>query len=227
MSEIAFGSLTKTEFTRILVGCMTENPALFDPLFAAYIEDNPSAFDTAIAAYLNSHSISGGESGAWISGGGLLASTTLGATGPIAPTELSTNKINRVVMQFTNSGAKEYAEVAFRMPLNYDGGTVTATFFWSAAGTGTESVVWGAQARALVDGGSLDQAYGTAQEISDAHTATANALLISSATPAITIAGSPAAGGFTQWRFYRDSANGTDTLAQTCELAGVYLSWLR
>lgn len=215
--------LSIAEYNSLIAFWAAQN---FDTYFAAYIADNPTALDAAIAAYLADHAITGGETGRWISGGSLLSSFTSGATGPVAATESSTNKVNRIVMQFTNSGAKEYGEFGMRLPEQFESAhTVTATFFWSAPGTGTESVVWGAQGLALTDGDAIDTAYGTAQEVTDAHTASADNLRISDATAAITIAGTPAAGKWVTFRFYRDSSNGSDTLAQTCDLIGVYVSW--
>ena len=49
--------------------------------------------------------------------------------------------------------------------------------------------------------------------MTDAGSGMANQVLISAATGAITLAGTPAAGELVQFRVYRDSANGSDNLA--------------
>ena len=111
------------------------------------------------------------------------------------------------------------------MPSSYGGGTVTATFVWMATGTSTNSVVWGCEAYAYGDMVTLDQTYGTAQEVTDAHSSTASQVQISSATSAITIGGSPAANKMVNFRVYRDSANGSDTLAVTASLLMVIITY--
>ena len=111
------------------------------------------------------------------------------------------------------------------MPSTYSGGTVTAQFVWLATGTSTNSVVWGCQGYAYPDLTTLDQKYGTAQEVTDAHSSTASQVQISSATSAITIGGSPAANCMVNFRVYRDSANGSDTLAATASLLMVIIAY--
>jgi collagen type I alpha len=158
-----------------------------------------------------------------LSGAGGWPSTTTGAAGPLK-SETTTGKQNVQTLDFSDSGSKLYAEWQVFMPPSYGGGTVTAKFIWMASGTSTNSVVWGLQAYAYGDATTLDQTYGTAQEVTDAHTATAFQVLISGATPAITIGGSPAAGTLVMFRAYRDSANGSDTLAATASLLAIEVS---
>ena len=159
-----------------------------------------------------------------LSAAGAIPSTTSGAAAA-AQSETTTNKINTLGMDFADSSSKLYAEWGVFMPPLYSGGTVTAKFIWSAAGTSTNGVVWGCQAVAYPDLSNLDTAYGTAQEVTDAHSATANQVQISSATSAITIAGTPGPNTFVNFRAYRDSANASDTLAQTARLLAVIISY--
>lgn len=154
---------------------------------------------------------------------GATPSTTGGAATPVQ-VELGTNDIDLWLMDF-DASTDESAQWTFAMPLNWDGGTVTAAFFWTANSTSTNSVVWGAQGRAFGDDVTLDQAMGTAQTVTDANTATANQLHISSATPAITLAGSPAGGQLVQIKAYRDADNGSDTLAADARLIGIRLNY--
>lgn len=161
----------------------------------------------------------------WIPAGAMLLPTTTPASG-INQTESSTNKINQVTVDFTDSSTA-YAEASVLMPSDYDGGTFTAKFAWRAAGTSTNSVVWQVEARSFGDAETLDQAFGTAVTVSDAHTATAQQVLISAATSAVTAAGTPAGGELMHFRFARLPANGSDTLAQTALLIGVQISYTR
>jgi hypothetical protein len=113
------------------------------------------------------------------------------------------------------------------MPSDYNGGTVTCVFIWMTNGTSTNSVVWQVKARGYTDSQTLDQAWGTAATVTDSGTATANQVLISAATGALTIGGSPAASGLVQFNFFRDPTNGSDNLAQTARLIGVMISYTR
>jgi hypothetical protein len=162
----------------------------------------------------------------FLTAAGMWPSTTSGmATN--AKTESSTNKVNIYSLDASDSGGKLYAEATVAMPSDWDGGTVTAAFYWTAAGTSTNAVVWGLQGRSYGDSETIDQAYGTAGEVSDAHTSTALQVQITSATSAITLAGTPAAGELVNFRVYRDSANGSDTLAATALLLGVMVNYTR
>jgi hypothetical protein len=90
----------------------------------------------------------------------------------------------------------------------------------------TNSVVWGFQGRAYADSDLIDQAFGTAQTVTDANQATRD-VNISAATAAITLGGTPAASNFVQFRCYRDGAAGGDTLAATAELLAIRITYTR
>ena len=154
------------------------------------------------------------------------SSITSGCTAPIQA-ETATNDVNYYYLGFLDSNSTLYAEWGFALPSDYNGGTITAVFYWTANSTSTNSVLWGCQGRAYGNDITLDQAYGTAQEVTDANTATANQIHISNATAAITLAGSPAASQYCQIRVYRNSASGSDTLAAQANLLAVRLTYTR
>jgi len=120
---------------------------------------------------------------------------------------------------------KEYAEWTLAMPSDYDGGTVTAVFYWTAA-SGPGAVRWGLQGIARGDDDALDAAFGTAQEVTDT-LITAGDVHISSATSAITLAGTPAASELVQFRAYRDPTRADDTLAVDARLLGIRVTFTR
>lgn len=146
------------------------------------------------------------------------AMTRRTTNGPaVGTSETTTNKVMVETLDFDQSTA-EYAQIRFLMPKRWNEGTVTVQFYWTATTTG--NVVWAAQGVALSDDDAMDTAFGTAQSVTDGVTA-ANDLMISSATGAITIGGSPAAGDLVVFQFYRDASNGSDTLAADAKLLGV------
>lgn len=148
-------------------------------------------------------------------------SLTNGASG-ISQIETTTNKVNTFVDDFLQS-VQSFAEFDIELPSSYSGGAVTATFYWMANSASTNSVVWGCQGRAYADGDALDQAFGTAVEVTDANHGT-NDVNISAATAAITLAGAPAAGQHAQFRIYR-LGSGADNLLATARLLAVVIDF--
>jgi hypothetical protein len=139
--------------------------------------------------------------------------------------ESATNDINFYTLDFDTT-TQEHCEGTIAMPSDYDGGTVTATFYWTATGTSTNNVQWACQAVSWTDAQDIDAIdFGTVQVISDAHTSTALQVQKTSATPAITIANSPAAGDLVQFRIYRDVGN--DNLAVDALLIGAMIAYTR
>ncbi len=136
-------------------------------------------------------------------------------------TETTTNKVNFDTLDFDGTAA-EYAQFDWLMPKRWNEGTVTAEFVWTAPG-GTGNVVWGIQAVAISDDDVIDAAFGTAQTVTDAVTATTD-MMRSAATSAMTVAGTPANSDLVKFQVYRDAANGSDTLnAIDAKLIGVNL----
>jgi hypothetical protein len=113
------------------------------------------------------------------------------------------------------------------MPSDYDGGTITAVFYWLAPTASTLPVLWGLSGGAFNDSDSIDSAFGTAGEVSDSNNGS-DLVNISNSTPAITLAGTPAAGSFVQFRAYRNpTVPIVDTLAATAELLSIRITYTR
>ena len=181
---------------------------------------------SGVSGYTGTSGISGTSgtpaAGTIVLSAGGWPSITSGCTGP-AQEELPTNKVNLLTLNFASS-TQSFAEYTVFMPSTYTGGTITAKFVWTSSSTSTNSVVWGIAARAYSDGITLDQAFGTAVEVTDANTATANQVHISNATAAVTIAGSPAANQMVQFRIYR-LGSGADNLAAVSNLMMTIISF--
>ena len=163
---------------------------------------------------------SGGSTNVWIPAAQWIPRTTTGCG--IDSRELSTNKINTDELLF-DAGTDEFAQCMIVMPSNWNAGTITAKFHWTAS-TGSGDVVWGLSGRAYANDDALDQAQGTAQTVTDTLTAT-NDLDISPATSAITLGGTAAAGNPVIFQVYRDADAGGDTLAADARLLGVEISY--
>lgn len=178
-----------------------------------HVRDNFNYLSTAVSAQF------------WLSAAGITPRTTNPCGDPVA-VEMSTNKNNLKAAAF-DQNTQEFGQWVHALPSDYGGGTVTATFYWTANSTSANSVVWGLQAVAMADDDTLDVAFGTAQEVADANKAAAYDHNISAASSAITIAGSPAAGELVNWQIYRDPADGSDTLAADALLIGVMITYTR
>ena len=158
----------------------------------------------------------GGSTNVWIPASAWIPRTTTGCG--VDSRETSTNRQNFDELLF-DAGTDEFAQALVVMPSNYNNGTITARFYWTAS-TGSGAVVWGIQGLAYSDDDALDTATGTAQTVTDTLLAT-NDMHISSATSAVTLAGTPAANRPVQFQIYRDADAGGDTLAADARLLGV------
>jgi hypothetical protein len=161
----------------------------------------------------------------YVNAAGMWTSTTSGAAAN-AKREETTNDVNYYTVDFDPT-TQEFAEANVLMPSDWDGGTFTAQFVWTASGTSTNSVVWGCRARSFGDLETLDQAFGTEVTVTDAHSATAFQMQKSPVSGAITAAGTPAAGELLALKFARLPADGSDTLAVDAMLMGVLITYTR
>lgn len=158
----------------------------------------------------------GGSTNIWIPASAWIPRTTNGCG--VDSRELATNFTNYDELLF-DPATNEFAQALTILPNNYNNSTITVRFYWTAS-TGSGSVVWGLQGRAYADDDSLDQAFGTAQTTTDTLLAT-NDMHITSATSAITIAGTPAANRPILFQLYRDATAAGDTLGSDARLLGV------
>jgi hypothetical protein len=157
----------------------------------------------------------------FISHAGGWTSTTLPDAG-LVTAETSTNKVNFRGTKFSASSSDAYHEHGCTMPLNWNGGTITARpyFYTTSSDASSHTIIFGLQGVAYADGDTMDAAYGTAQTSTETVASSiANKLIIGTETSAITIAGSPAGGQWVQFRSYRE---GDDT--HTGDI--ILLGWL-
>ena len=165
---------------------------------------------------------SGGATNLWIAASQFVPRTTNGCG--VDSRETSTNRTNWDELLF-DAGSDEFAQAVVVMPSNYNNGTITARFYWTASGAtdGSDNVVWGIQGRAFANDDALDQAMGTAQTVQDTVIAT-NDMHVSAATSAVTIAGTPAAQKPILFQIYRDAdatGAGGDDYNHDARLLGV------
>ena len=167
----------------------------------------------------------------YVDAGGMVPAVTNGAQA-VTEEMHATNFTTMDYLAF-DKATEEYADFKLVMPEQYDNGTVKVKFYWKPSDAETDvSVIWGIKAYAATEDGTLaggSGVWGTAQEIESTDHSTGNLvdddLYISSATPAMTIAGTPAEGKLVFFRVYRKAADGTDDYDADAHLLGVNIQY--
>lgn len=141
---------------------------------------------------------------------------TTGGCADLTKTEMTTSLFNIQSLDFDQT-TQEFCQFQIVLPRKWNNGTVTAVFYWTAA-AGSGDVQWGISGGAYSNDDALTVAFGTAQTVDDTLIAT-NDLHITSATSAITLAGSPTDADFLAFQISRNP--GSDTLTADAKLLGV------
>lgn len=180
--------------------------------------------------------IYGRKDGSWVAAGGgstagrmmipimagSMQPSASGGSGVLTNVATSANQPDILTLNF-NQTTQQHAQFSIPFPKRWNRGTITARFRWSHASTTTNfGCVWGIQAVAVSDNEAINQAYGTAVEVTDTG-GTTNRLYVSDETAAFTVAGTPADGDTIFFRVYRKAAAAADTLAIVARLHGVDL----
>ena len=148
--------------------------------------------------------------------------TTAGSAAA-AQVEAATNDVNYWVLDF-DASTDESAWWTFVLPDDYNGGTITATLYWTAAsGTATHASYWGIAGYSFGNDDAIDVAMGTAATGNDALIAAGDVHTM--AFGALTLGGTPAAGEMCTIRLTRDANNGSDNLAADARMMQLKLEY--
>jgi len=140
--------------------------------------------------------------------------------------EYATNDIMKDYFAF--SGATEkFVSIDLPFPENWNRSTFKVIFYWApgdSACTAGDKVEWKIGGLATGDGDAIDTAIGTTQVITDTVLAGKNtALHITSATPAITLAGSPALLDEIYLKISRNVGSANDDMTENAWLFKAFL----
>jgi hypothetical protein len=131
--------------------------------------------------------------------------------------EMTTSLFNVQGLEFSNT-VQQFAQFQVVLPRKWNNSTITAVVYWKPLSSGTGDVQWGISAGAYSNDDALTVALGTAQTVDDTFIATDD-LHVTSATSAITVAGTPADADFLAIQVSRNP--GSDTLDVNAVLLGV------
>jgi len=161
-----------------------------------------------------------GKETIWVPAAAMYGPTTNPADS--AQVETTATRPDLKVFDF-DASTKQYTQFTIAMPKSWNEGTLTYQVYWSPSTTNTGNAIFGLQGVACADGDTIDVAYGTAIEVTDAAIGTVEDQQISSESSAMTVAGSPAAGEQSYFQLYRDAADGSDTFTGECRVLGIKL----
>lgn len=144
---------------------------------------------------------------------------TNGATDP-GIVELTAGNPCLRVLDFVNAN-DTFAQFEVSFPKSWDKGTVTFQAFWTVSSPVSTGVAWALQAVCVSNDEPIDVAYGTAVVVTDNAGGSADDLLVSDESAAVTIAGTPADDDVCYFQVYRDVSDAGDDMVEDARLVGV------
>ena len=159
-----------------------------------------------------------GKETIWVPAAAMYGATTNPADAQ--QVETTATRPDMKVLDF-DASTDEFAQFSIAMPKSWNEGTLTYQVYWTPGSTNTGDCIFGLQAVACADNDTIDVAYGTAVNVTDAGIGTVKDQQISSESGAVTVAGSPAAGELTYFQLFRDANAGGDTFSADARVLGV------
>jgi hypothetical protein len=156
----------------------------------------------------------------------MISNATLGATFSVEERFSPTNAMEDVYL-FDDS-TTNWVQFEHAFPENWDLGALKAKFVWSTTnGAASQTNVWSIDAVAMSHDDPLGAGWGTAQTVASAVSA-ANDLLVSAATAALTVGGSPASGDLVRFRVRRLGGSADDAMSNAqARLKGIKIQFGR
>ncbi len=157
----------------------------------------------------------------WIPAGAMRPTVSDGCD-ILAEVETTAGNPDINVLDF-DATADEHAQFSIAFPKSWNEGTITFYAFWTSIATGTTGVAWRLQGVATADDDPIDVSYGASQIATDNIQSAAEDCLVTVESPAITIAGSPAAEELCHFRVFRDVSDANDDMTEDARLLGIKL----
>ena len=161
-----------------------------------------------------------GKETMWVPAAAMYGPTTNPADAALVETTATRPDLN--VWDF-DASTQQYTQFTVAMPKSWNEGTLTYQVYWSPSTTNTGNCIFGLQGVACADGDTIDVAFGTAIEVTDAGIGTVEDQQITAESSAMTVAGSPAAGEQSYFQLFRKAADGGDTFTGESRVLGIKL----
>ena len=178
---------------------------------------------TATGAELNKLASAGtlkqaGKETMWVPAAAMYGATT----NPADAQQVETTAVrpDMKVLDF-DASTDEFAQFSVAFPKSWNEGTVTYQVYWTPASTNTGDCIFGLQGVSCGDNDTIDVAYGTAINVTDAGIGTVEDQQVSAESSAVTIAGSPAVDQLTYFQLFRDANAGGDTFSADARVLGI------
>jgi len=161
-----------------------------------------------------------GKETMWVPAAAMYGATT----NPAAAEQVETTatRPDMKVLDF-DASTDEFAQFSVAFPKSWNEGTVTYQVYWTPASTNTGDCIFGLQGVSCGDNDTIDVAYGTAINVTDAGIGTVEDQQVSAESSAVTIAGSPAVDQLTYFQLFRDANAGGDTFSADARVLGIKL----
>ena len=160
-----------------------------------------------------------GKETMWVPASAMYGATTNGADAQ--QVETTATRPDMKVLDFDASTA-EYSQFSVGFPKSWNAGTVTYQVYWTPSSTNTGDCIFGLQGVSCGDSDTIDVAYGTGVEVTDAGIGTVEDQQITSESGAVTISNA-GDGEQTYFQLYRDAADGSDTFTGDARVLGIRL----
>ena len=160
-----------------------------------------------------------GKETMWVPASAMYGATTNGADAQ--QVETTATRPDMKVLDF-DASTKEYAQFSVAFPKSWAAGTVTYQVYWTPGSTNTGNCIFGVQGVSCGDSDTIDVAFGTAVEVTDAGIGTVEDQQITSESSAVTISNA-GDGEQTYFQLYRDAADGSDTFTADARVLGLRL----
>jgi len=158
-----------------------------------------------------------GKETMWIPAPAMYGAETNGADAQ--QVETTATRPDMKVLDF-DAGTAEYAQFSIAFPKSWNAGTVTYQVYWTPSSTNTGNCIFGLQGVSCGDSDTIDVAYGTGVEVTDAGIGTVEDQQITAESGAVTITAA-AVGEQTYFQLYRDAADGSDTFTGDARVLGM------
>jgi hypothetical protein len=154
----------------------------------------------------------------WVPSSAMYGASTNGADAK--QIETTATRPDMKVLDF-DASTDEFAQFSVAFPKSWNEGTITYQVYWTPASTNTGNCIFGLQGVSCGDSDTIDIAYGTAVNITDAGIGTVEDQQVSAVSSAVTIAGSPAVDQLTYFQLFRDANAGGDTFSADARVLGI------